>query len=90
MVFGRLMHPFIEITDTNTTSDQWSYLHENRIFIAIILILESYSLNYTERSQPDNLLSLMLHKLVFFGYHSAVRFVSVLIRFVFVFVFVQL
>ena len=27
-------------TDTNTTSDQWSYLHKNIIFLVIILILK--------------------------------------------------
>ena len=27
-------------TDTNTTSDQWSYFHKNIIFLVIILILK--------------------------------------------------
>ena len=31
-----------------------------------------YGLDYTERPQPDNLLSFMLHELVFFGYHSQI------------------
>ena len=35
----RLIHMYPS-TDTNTTSDQWTYLHKNIIFLVIILILK--------------------------------------------------
>ena len=43
--------------------------HKNRIFLALIL-------KHAQRPQPYNLLSFMLHELVFFEYHS--RFASYL------------
>ena len=54
----------------NTTSDQWFYLHENRISIVIILILRDVLFRLSKRPQPGNQLSFMLYKLVFLEYHS--------------------
>ena len=38
-IMYRLIH-MQPSTDTNATSDQWSYLHKNMIFLVIILILK--------------------------------------------------
>ena len=57
-------------TDANASSDQWSYLHKNRIFIVILKFFKNmYCLDYAERPHSGNQLSFMMHELVFLGYH---------------------
>ena len=47
-VMLRLIHTWPS-TDTNMTSDRWSYLHENIIFLAIILILKHVLLRLMQK-----------------------------------------
>ena len=44
----RLIHMYLS-TDTNTTSDQWSYLHKIIIFLVIILILKHVLLRLIQK-----------------------------------------
>ena len=60
-------------TDTNTTSDQWSCLHKNIIFLVIILILKHVLFRLMQKYLiPGNQLSFMLQELVFLGCHTQI------------------
>ena len=58
-------------TDTNRTSDQWSYLHKSIIFLVNILILKHILFRLMQKYlSPVINCFFMLHELVFFGCHS--------------------
>ena len=69
--FLRLIH-VQPSTDKNTTSDQWSYLHKNIMFLVNVLILRHLLFRLIQKylSPVGNQPSFKLHELVFLGCHS--------------------
>ena len=72
----RLIHMY-QVTDTNTTSDQWFYLHKNIILLAIILILKHILFRLTQKYVSPVMNCLVCCMSLYSFVSFAVRIVSV-------------
>ena len=71
-------------TDTNTTSNQWSYLHKNIISLAISLILKHVLFRLMQKYLSPVINRMNWYNAGIIGVSFAVRIVSVHVRIVFV------